>query len=171
MATAAVGRVSVSVEKYLNTSFRPDRDYVDGELEVRHVGEDIHSAWQFAVQLWSGCTRNGRCSFGRRYGSRWGRGGTAWRTSRSWTRQARDPVVLQAPLAVFEVVSRLDRWSRIMARLADFEAMGVPQIWVLDPKRGAMHRYVGGLLEAPAEFVLEEQRIRFAMDEVRRLVR
>ena len=58
-----------------------------------------------------------------------------------------------------------------MERLGDFEAMGVPQIWVLDLRRGAVHRYARGLLEAPAEFVLERQGIRFAMEQIRALVR
>jgi Uma2 family endonuclease len=33
----------VSVEEYLTTSFNPDRDYVDGELEERNFGEQPHS--------------------------------------------------------------------------------------------------------------------------------
>ena len=135
MATAAVGRVSVSVEKYLNTSFRPDRDYVDGELEVRHVGEDIHSAWQFAVQLWFGLHPEWpvlvRPEIRIKVGPR------RYRVAEVAILDAaspRAPVVLQAPLAIFELVSRLDRLSRIMARLADFEAMGVLQIWVSDQR-------------------------------------
>jgi len=33
----------ISLEDYLNTSYRPDRDYVDGEVEERNVGEKEHS--------------------------------------------------------------------------------------------------------------------------------
>ncbi len=36
----------VSVEEYLNTSYRPDCDYVDGELLERNVGEHPHSDLQ-----------------------------------------------------------------------------------------------------------------------------
>ena len=34
---------AVSVSEYLNTSYRPDCDYVDGELLERHSGEQPHT--------------------------------------------------------------------------------------------------------------------------------
>jgi len=37
---------SVSVEEYLNTSYRPDCDYLEGELLERNVGEWDHSRLQ-----------------------------------------------------------------------------------------------------------------------------
>lgn len=51
-AIAVAQKAPVSVRKYLNTAYKPDCDYVDGELERRHVGEDIHSAWQYAIMKW-----------------------------------------------------------------------------------------------------------------------
>ena len=36
----------VSVEEYLRTSYRPDRDYVDGEVLERNKGEKPHSRLQ-----------------------------------------------------------------------------------------------------------------------------
>ena len=36
----------VPVEEYLSTSYDPDCDYVDGELEDRNVGEKGHSKVQ-----------------------------------------------------------------------------------------------------------------------------
>jgi hypothetical protein len=33
---------TVPVEEYLNTSYDPDREYVDGQLVERHVGEHFH---------------------------------------------------------------------------------------------------------------------------------
>lgn len=41
----AVG-VLVSLEEYLHTSYRPDCDYVDGEVRKRHLGEFEHSSTQ-----------------------------------------------------------------------------------------------------------------------------
>ncbi len=173
MATASVARrLEISVETYLETSYKPDRDYVDGELERRHVGEDIHSAWQSAVMKlffryedWPVLVRPEiRIKIsGRRY--------RVADVAILDERSPRDPVVIQPPLAVFEVVSRKDRYSRITARLADFESLGVPQIWLLDPKRGTMQRFVDGELQPGAEFVLEAQGIRFPMERVRELVR
>jgi len=37
-------RTLISVEKYLRTSYRPDCDYVDGEVLERNVGEKDHSS-------------------------------------------------------------------------------------------------------------------------------
>lgn len=173
MATASVARgMAVSVETYLNTAYKPDRDYVDGELERRNVGEDIHSAWQFAVQLWFGLHRDWPVLIrpeirikisGRRY--------RVADVAILDERSPRDPVVIQPPLAVFEVVSRLDRYSRITARLLDFESLGVPQIWLLDPRRGAIQRFLNGGFQPASEFVLEDQGIRFSMERVRELVK
>jgi hypothetical protein len=38
----AVG-TQISVEEYLKTVYRPDRDYVDGVVEERNLGERDHS--------------------------------------------------------------------------------------------------------------------------------
>lgn len=42
MATATV----IPVEQYLRTSYRPDCDYVDGEVLERNLGEQWHAAVQ-----------------------------------------------------------------------------------------------------------------------------
>ena len=39
----------VSVQEYLAASFRPDRDYVDGELQERNLGEQPHSLMQTSL--------------------------------------------------------------------------------------------------------------------------
>ena len=36
----------VSLEEYLNTSYDPDVEYVDGVLEERNVGDSLHSLIQ-----------------------------------------------------------------------------------------------------------------------------
>ncbi len=39
----------IPVEEYLHTSYRPDVDYVDGELQERNLGEQYHSVVQATV--------------------------------------------------------------------------------------------------------------------------
>ncbi len=39
-------RTLISVEEYLATSYRPDCDYVDGEVVERNLGEWDHSRLQ-----------------------------------------------------------------------------------------------------------------------------
>ncbi|MGB7191370.1 MAG: Uma2 family endonuclease, partial [Acidobacteriaceae bacterium] len=41
--------VRVSVEEYLASSYRPDCDYIDGEVQERNLGEKEHAALQAAL--------------------------------------------------------------------------------------------------------------------------
>jgi Uma2 family endonuclease len=41
--------VHIPVSEYLRTSYRPDCNYVDGEVEERNLGEEWHSAVQTAI--------------------------------------------------------------------------------------------------------------------------
>ena len=41
-----VTRVQIPIEEYLHTSFEPDREYLDGEVLERNVGNDPHSKAQ-----------------------------------------------------------------------------------------------------------------------------
>jgi hypothetical protein len=46
------GASLVSVEEYLSTSWRPDRDLVGGTLIERNVGQKDHSKLQRQLLLW-----------------------------------------------------------------------------------------------------------------------
>ena len=48
MATATY----VPVEVYLRSSYDPDAEYVDGEIEERAEGQVDRAAWQAAIQRW-----------------------------------------------------------------------------------------------------------------------
>jgi Putative restriction endonuclease len=43
---------SVPIEVYLRSSYEPDAEYVDGEIERRPMGEFDHSSWQLAILRW-----------------------------------------------------------------------------------------------------------------------
>ena len=40
----------IPVEVYLRSSYEPDAEYVDGEIERRPPGEFDHASWQQAIQ-------------------------------------------------------------------------------------------------------------------------
>ena len=42
----------IPIEEYLSTAYRPDCDFVDGELEERYFGEFDHSALQVELAFW-----------------------------------------------------------------------------------------------------------------------
>ncbi len=151
----------ISVEEYLKTAYEPDAEYVDGVIEERSMGEDQHSAWQVAFVTY----------FNMR-AKEWNirvRPVLRMKTSECRYRipdvaildadAPRDPVALVPPLAAFEILSPEDRLSRLMVRLADFEAMGVPALYVIDPADNSFFRYQGGKLSAVEQVEVQGHRI------------
>ena len=59
-----------------------------------------------------------------------------------------EQILTQPPIAVFEVISPEDRMTRMLVKLADYEAMGVPIIRSVEPKTQTAYSYVHGLLTA-----------------------
>lgn len=133
MATAT--RPTVTVDEYRHSSYSPDCDHVDGELQERNVGELDHAELQAALAVWFG-------SHDRDWNTR---SLIALRMRVSATRFrvadvcliSRDTPVEQVPqhppLAVIEVLSPEDRVARYHDRLEDYRKMGVRHVWVVDP--------------------------------------
>jgi hypothetical protein len=44
--------LQTSLSEYLRTSYHPDRDYVDGEVQERSLGEFDHGAVQVFLSVW-----------------------------------------------------------------------------------------------------------------------
>jgi len=125
----------LSLEEYLHTAYRPDCDFVDGELEERNVGEREHSILQIALGAWF---------FNRR--SEWRIVVMSEQRTRVAENRVRLPdvcivsadapfekVTLTPPLIAIEILSAEDRIHRVIQRLDDFLQMGVPNLWLLDP--------------------------------------
>ncbi len=151
----------ISVEEYLRTSYEPDAEYVDGVIEERPMGEERHSAWQVALVVYFG-----------QHAKEWGirvRSELRTRTSERRYRipdvalldadAPRDPVALVPPLVAFEILSPEDRISRLLIRLADFEAMGVQALYVIDPMDNSCRRHTAGSLQVVHELAVRERRI------------
>jgi len=82
-----------------------------------------------------------------------------------------EQIVTRPPIAVFEILSPEDSWSRMMTKLSDYERMGIKTILVLDP-HGSHFRYIGGRFEPlPAEpFELPGSKCRFDLAEIEKLL-
>ena len=148
----------VSVQEYLAASFRPDRDYVDGEIQERNLGEQPHSLTQVNVASFLHLNRR-KCGI---------RVLTEQRVQVSQTRfrvpdvcallatDPLDPIVRKAPILCVEILSSEDRVARLNERLSDYFQMGVRYVWVVDPLArrafsytpGEMHEVVDGILRA-----------------------
>lgn len=165
--------VQSPLELYLRTSFEPDAEFVNGEIVERAMGEFDHSSWQHALELWFA-----------RFAQEWAiRVRPALRVQVSSNNfRVPDVVVLDRnlpieqiithpPLAVFEILSPDDSLSRLLAKLREYERMGIPTILVLDPQ-GEHYRFRQGSLEPlPAEpFDLPGSRCRFDLAEIVKLL-
>jgi len=125
----------VSVDEYLATSYRPDCDFVDGELIERNLGTPDHSNLQRATIVWfENRRRELRLSA---YPE------MRIRVSPSRYRipdlcvipppMPRGQFLTQPPYICIEVLSPEDSFSKYQTRLDDYLEMGVPNIWVIDP--------------------------------------
>jgi Uma2 family endonuclease len=138
---AANPNVLVSVEEYLSTAYEVDCDYVDDHIEERNVGEGEHSSIQLEL---AGYVRE----HARRLNIRvWPEmrvkvGERRYRVPDFCITRGRGPIpriLTEAPHVVIEVLSSDDRPARVVRRLRDFAAIGVPHIWIIDPfERAAM---------------------------------
>jgi Uma2 family endonuclease len=131
MSTVAV----VSIEEYLSTSYRPDCDYVDGEVRERNVGEYDHGRLQARLAIWFGIHERDwhvRVSAEQRVRVRSGRYRIPDVCVIDWD-QPIEPVFTAPPLIFIEVLSKDDSLRGIRERVDDYLNFGVPNVWILDP--------------------------------------
>jgi Uma2 family endonuclease len=123
----------VSLDEYLSTSYDPDCDYVDGELEDRNVGKKSHAKAQGNLHL----------ALRIRYPSlfvvveqRIRVSATRYRVPDVCAMLAEpdEEVFTQPPFLCIEVLSPDDRAGRIERKIADYLKFGVRYIWVIDPR-------------------------------------
>jgi Uma2 family endonuclease len=126
---------SIPLSEYLNTSYRPDCDYIDGEVKERTLGTRLHGFLQLILGA----------LFNRNWRAWQIVAGTEIRVRVSATRvripdvcvlrrsDPQDPVVLVAPLICIEVLSPDDTLRSQRDRVDDYLAMGVEHIWLIDP--------------------------------------
>lgn len=125
----------VAVEEYLSSTYRPDRDYLEGELGERNMGEQPHGRLQLRIGSWM-------FTHERQWRIR------AVSEVRLQVRpnrfrvpdlmvlaadDANDAIVVTPPLLCIEILSKDDRMNEIRERVNDYFDMGVPVCWIIDP--------------------------------------
>jgi Uma2 family endonuclease len=150
---------TLTMEEYLHSAYHPDCDFVDGQLEERNVGSIKHSILQTFLAVWFTSNR------------------PDWRVrplvelrtqvSASSVRipdvavvsddvALPDAALTAPPLIAIEILSPDDRMPRVLQRLDDFLAMGVPNVWLLDPIERVAYTYAASglkLVHTPQLFV------------------
>jgi Uma2 family endonuclease len=125
----------VSVEEYLSTSYRPDCDYVDGEVRERNVGEYPHSNLQSRLIIWFG-NRERDWKIRMLPEQRIRVSAHRFRIPDACVLrrdQPIEPVITQPPLICVEILSKDDRLRDMQERVDEYLAFGVPNVWILDP--------------------------------------
>lgn len=127
----------LTVERYLKTTYRPDVDYVDGHIEERNLGEYDHSTLQFAIARLLHARRREwhiRVAVELRVQTSSGRFRIPDVAILS-SNEPKEQIARRAPLLCIEVLSPEDTLRRMMVRIQDYFAMGVPAVWIFDPQR------------------------------------
>jgi Uma2 family endonuclease len=125
----------ISVEEYLNTTYRPDCDLVDGQLMERNLGEYDHASIQGALVLWFGTRQrewNIRVLPEQRLQVRLSR----FRIPDVCVISRDVPieqVIRHPPLICIEVLSKDDTLRNLQERIDDYLNFGVTNIWALEP--------------------------------------
>ena len=74
------------------------------------------------------------------------------------------------PIAVFEVLSPEDSLQRLKRKLEDYRAMGIAEIWVIDPQDSTFYRYENLQLVRNDSFSHPEKGIVFDMNQLKNLL-
>lgn len=151
--------VSVPVEEYLRTVYHPDREYIDGELVERNVGEHKHGRLQTLLAGYFLGLESARklrvltevrmrvlgakhryrildvCVMALPYRS--------------------EPVLTTPPHLIIEVISPDDETADILARVADYLRFGVAHIWLANPYKHTLQEADRDGIRNCADLVIE----------------
>jgi Uma2 family endonuclease len=125
----------ISVEEYLKTTYRPDCDYIDGEVLERNVGELKHGRLEGLIFAWL-LIRETRWHIKAAVEVRLKVSARRFRIPDVIILSADAPqeeVIVTPPLVCIEILSTCDTLNQIWDRTQDYLAMGVPACWIIDP--------------------------------------
>jgi Uma2 family endonuclease len=128
--------MTTSIEQYLNTSYHPDREFVDGVIVERNLGERTHSAAQGEVIVYFAARTA-------EYGIKVFPG---VRVQVSPTRirvpdvtiikksQVQGEIFTAPPHLCIEILSKDDTMLYMQEKIDDYLSFGVPYIWIINPR-------------------------------------
>jgi Uma2 family endonuclease len=170
MATLPISEDLWTVREYLATSWSPDREFVDGRIEERNLGEKEHSILQRFLTVLFAIKR-----------TEWGVEVFPELRTQTEARKFRVPDVLvmrseskferyvtTPPLIAIEILSPEDSLRAMQEKAAEYRLFGVENIWVIDPEPRIAYRYTSvGLEEVRmGELTVPETPIRVVLSEL-----
>jgi Uma2 family endonuclease len=127
--------LQIPLTEYLGSSYRPDREYVDGEIRERNVGKYEHARIQALLAAWF-----------HQHEKAWGVQVVTEQRVQVSPARVRIPdvalltlgsqpdVIVEPPLLVIEILSPDDSYSDTEERAQDYRKMGVETVWIINPK-------------------------------------
>lgn len=150
-----------SIEEYLNGPIPdPDVEYVDGELKERSLVQSVHGLLQVEIGIWF-----------RQQFDEWGMIAAAEVRVQVTPSRVRlpdvvvdkagpwPPVLTAPPLIAIEILSPSDSFTDLTEKLRDYEAMGIPNIWVIDPQARRSWSYEGSALSEKSRLTVPDTAI------------
>jgi Uma2 family endonuclease len=145
-----------TVREYLRTSWSPDREFVDGRIEERNLGEKEHSILQRFLTVLFAIKR-----------LEWAVEVFPELRTQTKARNFRVPDVLvtragekferyvtSPPLIAVEILSPEDSLQAMQQKAAEYWHFGVEQIWIIDPESRIAYRYTGSSLDEVSDGAL-----------------
>ena len=148
--------VFIPVEEYLHTSYRPDCDYVDGDVQKRNLGERWHSSVQAMITTIFAQHRR-EWKLIPMPEQRVQVSPTRYRVPDVCVVPATEPftpILHNPPVLCVEILSPEDRFSRILERVEEYLLMVVRAVWIIDPRSREIWTASGN--GRPALFIGEE---------------
>ena len=170
MATLPTSEDLWTVQEYLSTSWHPDREFVDGRIEERNLGEKEHSILQRYLTVLFYMKR-----------AEWGVEVFPELRTQVASTNFRVPDILavrvgesfdrylkQPPLLAVEILSPEDTLRKMEAKLAAYLRFGIAHIWIVDPERRLAYQYTADGLEEvkTGELAVPDSPIRIALSEM-----
>jgi Uma2 family endonuclease len=125
----------IALGEYLQTSYRPDQEFIGGELQERNVGKTDNARVQALLAIWFGA-----------HEEQWQIVVTTEQRVKVAADRVRIPdvtlvrpgalgedVLSAPPLCVIEILSPDDTYSRTWEKSQDYRKMGIENIWLIDP--------------------------------------
>jgi Uma2 family endonuclease len=146
----------VPISEYLETSYRPDRDYLDGELLERNVGEWDHSRLQGLLS-----------SFLSNREKQWGILAVPEQRVQVKARRFRVPDILvltvpptgqiltAPPFLCIEILSPSDRMAEMQERIDDYLDFGVRYVWLINPRKRRAFIYTSEAVREVKDGILQ----------------
>jgi Uma2 family endonuclease len=155
MATKA----ALTEEEYLRTSFPDlDREFRDGEVIERSMPDWFHSRTQLRFGVYF-ATRESALNISvgpeLRVKLRAGRH-VIPDVAVFWPAEPPGSVPDRLPLIAIKVVSPDDRLADVLDKLREYADVGVPHIWLVDPRRKLFYRFYGGSLHEVQRYSVDE---------------